>query len=66
VSALNRMVRIAVLALIGAAVAGCCVLPPRGWGHGPHGREGYNQGGQGPGYAPGQGYPRPGPGDNRR
>jgi hypothetical protein len=41
---LNRLTRLGVLAFLIAAVAGCCVLPPRAWGHGQGGPGGHYQG----------------------
>jgi hypothetical protein len=67
VNTLRRFARLGALALLGIAVTGCCVLPPRGWGRGPYVQEGYyGRGGPPPGYSQGQGPQRPGWGDSRR
>ena len=43
-NALRRIARLALLALLGFSVAGCCWIPPRGYGYGYYGHGGYNDG----------------------
>jgi len=60
-SAAIRSLKLVALVLLGAAAAGCCVLPP--FGHGPRGGHGGYYQGQGP---QGGGQWGPGPGGGPR
>jgi hypothetical protein len=42
VTFLARATRLVLIAVAGAVAAGCCVVPPHAWGHGPRGH-GYDQ-----------------------
>lgn len=61
VNIVRILAKTAMLALLGVAVSGCCVLPPYGWGHGPRGYGGHYEGGPQRGYHGSQDAPRPAP-----
>ncbi|MBS0661510.1 MAG: hypothetical protein JSR82_25135 [Verrucomicrobia bacterium] len=46
------------ITVIGAVAAGCCVVPPYGWGHGPRGRGYYQEQPTGPQFRGGDDHRR--------